>query len=115
MTKNRNTMEMTPFMGKKAALSRLRSPAETREWSYPSSRPTTPTPAAALSSYVSEVTGIGLIVVVVIAAGAFTFDSHQGLATFLRTRVTSLWQLITPRFTASAAAAAAVGATLCLR
>lgn len=66
-----------------------------------------PTPAAALSSYVSQVTGIGLIVVVVIAAGAFTFDSHQGLATFLRTRVTSLWQLMTPRFTASAAAAGA--------
>lgn len=66
-----------------------------------------PTPAAALSSYVSQVTGIGLIVVVVIAAGAFTFDAHQGLATFLRTRVTSLWQLVTPRFTASAAAACA--------
>ena len=66
-----------------------------------------PTPAAALSSYVSQVTGIGLIVVVVIAAGAFTFDAHQGLATFLRTRVRSLWQLITPRFAASAAAACA--------
>lgn len=66
-----------------------------------------PTPAAALSSYVSQVTGIGLIVVVVIAAGAFTFDAHQGMATFLRTRVTSLWQLVTPRFTASAAAACA--------
>ena len=48
------------------------------------------TPAAGVSSYVDELGGIGLIVVVVIAAGAFTFDAHHGLATFLRTRVTSM-------------------------
>jgi ABC-2 type transport system permease protein len=45
-------------------------------------------------------------VVVVIAAGAFTFDAHHGLAIFLRTRVTGFWQLIAPRFTVNAAAAA---------
>ena len=44
--------------------------------------------------------------VVVIAAGAFTFDAHHGLAIFLRTRVTGFWQLIAPRFTVNAAAAA---------
>jgi ABC-2 type transport system permease protein len=64
------------------------------------------TPAAALSSYIGEASQIGLIVVVVLAAGAFSFDSRRGLATFLRTRVASLWQLALPRFAVNAAAAA---------
>jgi ABC-2 type transport system permease protein len=64
------------------------------------------TPAAGISSYVSELSGIGLIVVVVVAAGALTMDSRQGLAIFLRTRVTSSWQLVIPRFAVNAAAAA---------
>jgi ABC-2 type transport system permease protein len=66
-----------------------------------------PTPAAGLSSYVSQASQIGMIVVVVLAAGAFTFDSRHGVATFLRTRAASMWQLVTPRFTVSAAAGAA--------
>jgi ABC-2 type transport system permease protein len=45
-------------------------------------------------------------VVVVIAAGAFSFDAHHGLATFLRPRAASIRQLVTPRFAAWAAAAA---------
>lgn len=65
-----------------------------------------PTPAAGIASYVSELSGIGLILVVVIAAGAFTFDTRRGLATFLRTRITSTWQLVGPRFAVNAAAAA---------
>ena len=64
------------------------------------------TPAQGISSYASELSGIGLIVVVVMAAGAFSFDAHQGLATFLRTRVPSVWQLVAPRFAVWAAAAA---------
>ena len=64
------------------------------------------TPAAGVSSYVGELGGIGLIVVVVIAAGAFSFDAHRGLAMFLRTRVGSIWRLVTPRFAVNAAAAA---------
>lgn len=64
-----------------------------------------PVPSDGISAYVSQVSTIGLIVVVVIAAGAFGFDSKQGLATFLRTRVRSMWQLIGPRFTVNAAAA----------
>ncbi len=64
------------------------------------------TPAAGIASYVSELSGIGLILVVVIAAGAFTFDTRLGVATFLRTRVTSSWQLVAPRFAVNAAAAA---------
>src|SRR5215469_6020924 len=66
-----------------------------------------PVPSDGINAYVSQVATIGLIVVVVIAAGAFGFDSRQGLATFLRTRVSSVWQLIVPRFTVNAAAAIA--------
>ena len=64
------------------------------------------TPAAGVSGYVGELSGTGLIVVVVVAAGAFTFDSRHGLATFLRTRIAGFWQLLAPRFTVNAAAAA---------
>jgi ABC-2 type transport system permease protein len=63
------------------------------------------TPAAGVSGYFGVLAGTGLIVVVVIAAGAFTFDAHHGLAIFLRTRVTGFWRLIAPRFTVNAGAA----------
>jgi ABC-2 type transport system permease protein len=63
------------------------------------------TPAAGVSGYFGELAGTGLIVVVVIAAGAFTFDAHHGLAIFLRTRVTGSWRLIAPRYTVNAGAA----------
>ncbi len=65
------------------------------------------TPAEGMKGYVSEITGIGLIVVVVIAAGALSLDARHGLAIFLRTRVTGTWQLVMPRYTVSAAAATA--------
>lgn len=64
------------------------------------------TPAQGMSGYIGEITGIGLIVVVVIAAGAFSFDARHGLATFLRTRTASTWQLVMPRYTVSAGAGA---------
>jgi ABC-2 type transport system permease protein len=72
------------------------------------------TPAAGVSGYFGELAGTGLIVVVVIAAGAFTFDAHHGLAIFLRTRVTGFWRLIAPRWTVNAAASglAFIGGTL---
>jgi ABC-2 type transport system permease protein len=66
-----------------------------------------PIPSDGISAYIGQVSTIGLIVVVVIAAGAFGFDAKQGLATFFRTRVRSIWQLIIPRFTVNAAAAIA--------
>jgi ABC-2 type transport system permease protein len=65
-----------------------------------------PTPAQALSSYVSEATLIGLIVLVSVAASAYGFDARPGLAAFFRTRVAGMWQLVAPRFTAYAAAGA---------
>ena len=64
-----------------------------------------PTPAAGLRSYIGESSLIGLIVVVVLAAGAFAFDSRPGVATFLRTRVGNLWQIVAPRFAFYAGAA----------
>jgi len=65
-----------------------------------------PTPADALSSYVSEAALVGLIVLVAVAASALGFDSSPGLAAFFRTRVRSMWQLVAPRFVAYAAAGA---------
>jgi ABC-2 type transport system permease protein len=65
-----------------------------------------PTPADALNGYASEIFLVGLILVVVLAAGPFSFDASPGLATFLRTRVSDFWRLLLPRFTATAAAAA---------
>lgn len=63
-----------------------------------------PTPKDGIANYISQISQTGLIVVIVIAAGAFTFDARRGLAVFLRTRATSMWQLIVPRFTVNAAA-----------
>jgi ABC-2 type transport system permease protein len=65
-----------------------------------------PTAADGLNSYVSEVLLVGLILVVVLAAGALTFDSSQGRAIFLRTRIRSTWQLVAPRVAVNAVAAA---------
>ncbi len=65
-----------------------------------------PTAADGLNAYVSEVMLIGLILVVVLAAGALTFDASQGRAIFLRTRVAGCWRLLAPRVAVTAAAAA---------
>jgi ABC-2 type transport system permease protein len=66
-----------------------------------------PTAADGLGSYVTEITLVGLVLVVILTASAFSFDSQPGLATFLRTRVSSSWQLVAPRFVAYAAASSA--------
>jgi ABC-2 type transport system permease protein len=66
-----------------------------------------PTPADGLNSYVSEVTLIGLILVVAFTAQAMSFDTRPGLATFLRTRAGGMRDLVAPRFAVNAAAAAA--------
>jgi ABC-2 type transport system permease protein len=66
-----------------------------------------PTAKEGIANYISQAGQTGLVIVVVIAASAVTFDARRGLCTFLRTRASSMWQLIAPRFAASAAAAAA--------
>lgn len=64
-----------------------------------------PTPVTGVTNYVSQVSQTGLAVVVLIAAGAFSFDTRRGLSTFLRTRASGMWQLLAPRFAVNAAAA----------
>ena len=66
-----------------------------------------PAPKDGIANYISQAGQTGLVIVVVIAASAFTFDARRGLSTFLRTRASSMWQLIAPRFTVTAVAAVA--------
>jgi ABC-2 type transport system permease protein len=66
-----------------------------------------PTAKDGIANYISQVSQTGLVVVVVIAAGALTFDGRRGLAIFLRTRADSVWHLVIPRFAVAAAAAVA--------
>jgi len=66
-----------------------------------------PTPADGLKGYISQASVIGLILVVVLAAGALAIDARHGQAVFLRTRATGTWRLIAPRYTVATAAAAA--------
>ena len=64
-----------------------------------------PRPVDGITNFVSEVNQTGLVVTVVIAAGALAFDARPGLSTFLRTRTRNIRELLLPRFAASAAAA----------
>jgi len=66
-----------------------------------------PTAKDGIANYVNEVSQTGLVVLVVIAAGALTFDASRGLATFFRTRVNTMWPLVLPRFACCAAAGVA--------
>lgn len=71
-----------------------------------------PQPRDGIVNYLGQVTQTGLVVVVVIAAGALAFDSRRGVAVFLRTRANSMWRLLAPRLavpTAAAVFAYAVG------
>lgn len=64
-----------------------------------------PQPRDGIVNYLGQVTQTGLVVVVVIAAGALAFDSRRGIAIFLRTRTTSMWMLLAPRLLVPIAAA----------
>lgn len=69
-------------------------------------------PRDGVVNYLGQVTQTGLVVVVVIAAGALAFDSRRGIAVFLRTRTSNMWRLVTPRLVvpiAGAVLAYAVG------
>jgi ABC-2 type transport system permease protein len=57
-------------------------------------------------NYISQVSQTGLIVVIVVAAGALAFDARRGLATFHRTRAPGLFAVIWPRFVVATATAA---------
>jgi ABC-2 type transport system permease protein len=64
-----------------------------------------PKPGDGIVNFVSQGSQTGMIVLLVIAAGAFSFDARRGLAIFYRTRVSRPFALIWPRFVATAALA----------
>ncbi len=59
-------------------------------------------PEDGIINYVGQGSRIGMIVLLVVAAGALSFDAHRGLATFYRARATGPFALIWPRFVATA-------------
>ena len=67
-----------------------------------------PTPAGGFTQYVSNVSQLGVLAVVVIAASSLAVDQPPEMGVFLRTRVRSAVQLVMPRVgTVFAVAAAA--------
>jgi len=66
-----------------------------------------PMPIDGIVQFTGNIYPIGLLVAVVVAAGALTPGALPEMAIFLRTRVTSAARLVIPRFTVVLAAAAA--------
>jgi ABC-2 type transport system permease protein len=64
-----------------------------------------PTVVAGLEAYTKNATQVGTIVVVVIAAGALSFDALPEMGVFLRVRVPSVARILFPRFVVTVAAA----------
>jgi ABC-2 type transport system permease protein len=54
-------------------------------------------PQDGLYNYVAQVSQTGVIVVVVVAAGAVAFDARRGVSVFLRSRTRHLRDLVLPR------------------
>lgn len=65
-----------------------------------------PVPADGMIQYVSNVSQLGLLVAVIVAAGALSFDAKPEMGVFLRTRVERILNITTPRYLVSAAAVA---------
>ncbi len=63
-----------------------------------------PIPADGISQYIGNAQQLGLLAVVLLSASALALDSSYEMAVFLRTRVTSAWQLFMPRYVVNAAA-----------
>ena len=66
-----------------------------------------PVPADGIAQFASNAQQIGLLVAVVVAAGALTLDAVPEWSIFLRTRVSSAARLVIPRYVVSASATAA--------
>lgn len=64
-----------------------------------------PRPVDGISAFTGQANQAGLIVVVVVTAGALAFDARRGISVFLRTRSANVTSLLIPRFAVSAAAA----------
>lgn len=70
-----------------------------------------PVPADGMIQYVSNVSQLGLLVAVVVAAGSLAFDAKPEMGVFLRTRVPRVWDILVPRL---AVTFLAVGASFVL-
>lgn len=55
------------------------------------------TPPDGITQFTANAGQLGLLAVVVVAAGALAIDAKPELGVFLRTRAASLWQLLVPR------------------
>jgi ABC-2 type transport system permease protein len=60
-----------------------------------------PVPADGMIQYVSNVSQLGLLVAVVVAAGSLAFDAKPEMGVFLRTRVPRVWDILIPRLAVS--------------
>lgn len=60
-----------------------------------------PVPADGMIQYVANASQIGLLVAVVVAAGALAFDANPEMGVFLRTRVPRVWDIVSPRLAIS--------------
>lgn len=58
-------------------------------------------PADGMAQFVSNASQLGLLVVVVVAAGSLAFDAKPEMGVFLRTRVDRVWDILVPRLTVS--------------
>lgn len=56
-----------------------------------------PTPASGMAQFSGNAGQLGLLAVVVVAAGALTFDARPAWSTFLRTRAPRLHRVVVPR------------------
>ncbi|CAN5884404.1 hypothetical protein BH23ACT5_BH23ACT5_13140 [soil metagenome] len=58
-----------------------------------------PTPVDGVLQFLSNASQLGLLAVIVVAAGALAIDARPEAAAFLRTRVPESWRLLAPRYT----------------
>ena len=64
-----------------------------------------PKPADGIVNFVSQGSQTGMLVLIIVVAGALAYDAKRGLATFYRTHAPGPFTLIWPRFVAGTAAA----------
>lgn len=66
-----------------------------------------PVPADGIAQFTGNASQLGLLAVVVVAAGALAIHANREIAVFLRTRTDGPWQLLRPRYAVTTLAAVA--------